>query len=195
MNKSGSINNNLFNFNGVEFVAQKFPRVIYAPQALIHVHQNGNTLIVGAGGTLSNNTYQWFKIGETDSTTITGDSTFSPVQSGRYYVKVTNAIATQLTLYSDTVEFTVPALGQNKIALSSIQTSTHFAVYPNPARTIIHVQTAGTTLITITYTDGKVMLTKTITNNSAINISSLAPGIYYVQNKATGEVKKVVASH
>src|SRR5438477_1776868 len=89
----------------MEVIAQTFPFAIYSNQAPIPVHQNGTALSVSAGGTLSNNTYKWFMVGQTDTVIITGDSVFHPSQSGKYFAAVTNSVATQLTLYTDTVEY------------------------------------------------------------------------------------------
>jgi len=97
------LSDNHFTFDGMELVAQKFPFAEYSPQATILAHQNSNTLSVSAGGTVSNNTYKWFKVGKTGNTTIPGDSVFHPLESGKYYAAVNNAICTQLTLHTDTV--------------------------------------------------------------------------------------------
>src|SRR6266540_2557783 len=56
-----NLSHNHYTFDAMEFIAQNFPNSIYYPQANIPIHQNGNTLSVSAGGTLSNNTYKWFK--------------------------------------------------------------------------------------------------------------------------------------
>jgi len=56
------------------------------------------------------------------------------------------------------------------------------------------VQVAGTVVITITDAAGKLMLSKTVTRSAPINVSSLAQGIYYIQNKVTGEITKIVIS-
>jgi Leucine-rich repeat (LRR) protein len=184
-------------FNGLEYLQQSFPAVCYAPQdTILPVHQHGNTLAVTAGGTLSNNTYQWFKVGDANSTTIKGDSTFTPKQSGRYYVQVTNAIATQLTLFSDTIDITAPVTAQNRLAAESIKRiNNKLSIYPNPAKDIIHVQIDGSATITLINVAGKVLLTKAITNKGEINVSTLANGTYYLQNKITGETQKVVIVH
>ncbi|MEP7317522.1 MAG: T9SS type A sorting domain-containing protein, partial [Panacibacter sp.] len=94
---------NRFTFDGIEALVDDY--LIYSPQANIPIHQNNNYLYVSVGGTLSNNTYKWFMVGAPDSTTITGDSVFYPSQNGKYFAKVTNSICTQLTLYTDTVEY------------------------------------------------------------------------------------------
>ena len=68
----------------MELIARKrFPMLYMLRQANIPIHQNGNTLSVSAGGTLSNNTYKWFKCEETGSilvATIKGDSVFHPIR-------------------------------------------------------------------------------------------------------------------
>lgn len=87
----------------------------------------------------------------------------------------------------------MPTLTQSRIVAS--HTSSKFIVYPNPAEDIIQVQVAGTAAISITDAAGKLILARTVTGSAAINVSSLAPGIYYVQNKATGEIKKIVVLH
>lgn len=99
-----SLENNEFLFNGMEGFAQKFLLACdYAPQAIIPLHKNGNILSVYAGGTLSNNTYKWYN-GSTLAATIPADSTYTITGPGNYWVAVTNKIATQLTLYSDTLD-------------------------------------------------------------------------------------------
>lgn len=74
----------------------------YAPQANITMHNYQDKLAVSAGGNLSDDTFKWFK----DSilvATIEGDSTYSPSEPGKYYVEVTNSIATDLILYADEI--------------------------------------------------------------------------------------------
>ncbi|MBI3883037.1 MAG: hypothetical protein HY305_02155, partial [Sphingobacteriales bacterium] len=111
---------NKFTFAGMEQVAQASIRYKkYAPQATIKLHQNENTLSVSAGGSLSNNTYRWYKNGNL-LVTKTGDSTFSVNAPGNYYATVSNSIATALTLYTDTINTTLvpsqfcPPIGAGK---------------------------------------------------------------------------------
>jgi hypothetical protein len=137
-------------------------------------------------------------VGSTGSTVINADSTFQPKQTGKYYASVTNAIATQLTLYSDTVDFTINNLIVNN-SLSKDANSSKLKqglqVYPNPANSVVQVQVNGTATIILTNSAGKVILTRTLTNNAFINVKSFATGTYYIQNKDNGEVKKVVVTH
>ena len=189
---------NRFTFDGLEFVAKKFPRAYYFAEARRPVHQQGNTLSVYAGGTLSNNTYNWFKVGTTGSTTITGDSTFTPPSSGKYYVTVTNAVATKLTLYSDTIDFTMNNLTVNSHTATDVNNNKikqGLLVYPSPASNIIHIQTSGIADIVLTNSTGKILFAKSIKNRGEINISAFANGIYYIQNKTTGESEKIIIVH
>lgn len=103
-----SLENNEFVFDGMEGFAQKFLLACdYAPQAIIPLNKNGNILSVYAGGTLSNNTYKWYN-GSMLVATISADSTYTIPGAGSYWVAVTNKIATQLTLYSDTLLSVLP---------------------------------------------------------------------------------------
>ncbi len=103
------VHENNLTFEGVEknVIDAKFgpcteysPCFDYAPQACIPISQIDNTLSVSAGGTLSNNTYTWFKDGE-QLTQITGANTLSISKTGTYSCEITNSIATQLTLCTD----------------------------------------------------------------------------------------------
>ncbi|MGB1204617.1 MAG: T9SS type A sorting domain-containing protein [Chitinophagales bacterium] len=103
------LENNVANLN---LVCTYQPCFRYAPQANIPIYQNGNTLYVEAGGTLSNNTYTWFKDG-VEIATITADSTFTAVETGTYYCMVSNSIVTNpddelqnLVLQSDEIAIT-----------------------------------------------------------------------------------------
>jgi hypothetical protein len=71
----------------------------------------------------------------------------------------------------------------------------HLVVFPNPAKEIVHVKTTGNALITLSNADGKVILTKSINSKGTIDVSSLPNGIYYLQNKATGDVQKIEVMH
>src|SRR6266536_929727 len=56
-----NLSHNHLTFDGMELIAQTFPNAVYAPQKRIPIHQNGNTLSVSAGCTLSNNTYKCYR--------------------------------------------------------------------------------------------------------------------------------------
>jgi len=99
------LQDNALTFEGMELIASNFADAVYTPQANIPLHQNSNSLFVSAGGTLSNNTYNWYKLGNPNPTTIAGDSLFNPSSSGKYYAAVTNSICTQLTLNTDTIDY------------------------------------------------------------------------------------------
>jgi len=186
---------NYFTFDAMEFIAQTFhPYEKYADQKNIPLHQNGNTLSVSAGGTLSNNTYKWLKDGILISTII-GDSVFHPTQSGKYSVKVKNSIAKQLTLYStsliyDATNNSVSVSAQD--ALLQNDKTNSFRVYPNPAKDILHIETNGNAAFSLIDQSGKILVTTNINGKGSINISSMTAGLYYLKNNSTQAVQKVV---
>jgi len=197
---------NMFTFDGLEFIVQNFQRPSYAPQHKIRIHQHGDALAVYAGGTLSNNTYKWVRVGSQDTTVINGDSTFQPAVSGDYRVWITNSIVTQpqphtrnLILESYPFSYTAPETAVSKTANPNVATksivTTHFSVYPNPVSTLVHVQTDGNAIVSLINAAGKVLLTKTINRQGEINVSAVAPGLYYLQNKTSGELQKLVITH
>ncbi len=99
-----SVENNNLDFHDLEYLlTETNVEAYYAPQNCITVHQkNANTLFISAGGTLSNNTYTWFRNGE-QITEIIGDSTLVVSESGIYTCEITNSIARELTLCTDSL--------------------------------------------------------------------------------------------
>jgi len=77
------------------------------------------------------------------------------------------------------------------IAAEKIPVST-FVVYPSPAKDVLHVKTESKTTIALSDISGKIVLTQNISGNADINVTNLQPGIYFLKNQITGEVKKVV---
>jgi hypothetical protein len=184
-----NIRHNHYTFDGIETLAQSnnLDLFAYEKERIIDIHQTNNTLSVYAGGTLSNNTYKWFKDGVLTAT-INGDSTYTLTNSGDYTVQVTNSIATALTLYSDTVTFTaLTASQQYNIASTQTSKNNNFSIYPNPAKTntIIAYNATGNCVITITDASGRVIQTKTVTavegrNILQLDVSKYAAGVYFV---------------
>ncbi len=85
---------NNFTYDGLEIlVGAGISDLKYAPQAAIPIWSNNYTLSVDAGGTMSNNTYHWYKEDVLIYTAV-GDNTFTPLESGAYECDVTNALVT-----------------------------------------------------------------------------------------------------
>ncbi len=175
---------NAFTFAGLENIVENFPFAGYWPQRNIALNNNTNTLSVYAGGAnaLQDNTYKWYK-GSTLVATITGDSTFTLTQSGNYSVTVTNAVATALTLYSDTVYYNA---GNNAIA-SKMNNHSFIAVYPNPAKTnaTVSFNAEGRYTLTITDMAGNILQTRTGVANKdetsiRLDVSNYASGMYLI---------------
>jgi hypothetical protein len=99
------IYNNELTFAGMEGLVTAFSFAEYSPQDTIQLHYSANKLSVSAGGTLANDTFRWYN-GATLVATNIGDSVYPVTALGNYSVAVTNAVATALTLYSDTVMIT-----------------------------------------------------------------------------------------
>lgn len=95
---------NNFNFSGLEDIEAKFSFALYAPQNNLTLSETAKTFAFSAGGTVSNNTYKWYK-GTVLMATKTGDSTYTPVTGGYYRVEVTNTHVPGLTLISDSAIF------------------------------------------------------------------------------------------
>jgi len=179
---------NHFTFDGLEFLAQQggFKEFSYGFQRKIKVNQTSNTLSVYAGGTLSNNTYKWFNNGVL-AATINEDSTYTPTASGNYSAEVTNSIATELTLKSDTVSFdALTAIAQKNASVNDNYKS-NFLVYPNPAKrnVTVSIATTGNYVLKLADANGNLLQTKTGVainnkNNIQLDISKYAAGVYFI---------------
>jgi hypothetical protein len=156
-------------------------------------------LSVYAGGTLSNNTYTWYKLGlseETrDTTVIKGDSVFYPKENGLYRAKVINSVATKLKLHSVLFRYKAtdqPVIASSENALQQNNKTNLFRVYPNPVKDILHIETNGNAAFSLIDQSGKIISTSNINGQGSINISGITPGLYYLKNNSTGNVQKVV---
>jgi len=70
--------------------------------------------------------------------------------------------------------------------------SKDFTVYPNPAKDVLYIGTKGSAVFSFINSSGEILFTKTINDNGSINISTLPPGSYWLQNHITGRVQKVI---
>ncbi len=97
------LDNNYFTFKGLEQLANNFSFATYAPQdTLLPLHVYKRQVSVSAGGTIYNNNYAWYSGGILKKTII-GDSVYKPSTPGNYLALVTNSVASQLTLNTDSV--------------------------------------------------------------------------------------------
>lgn len=147
---------NQFTFNEiepfVEAINESNKTIEYlnlSPQAIIPLtfYPASKKLGISPGGTLSNNTFKWYKVGGGLVATIPGDSTYTPNTNGKYYVDITNSIATGVTLSSDTINY--------DYVLPEIDTTTHIIVSAN----ITHVNIGFLKIATIQSTPGDNALT------------------------------------
>ena len=187
LNFLGLISNH-FTFDGMEAMVQhNFDTLEYKNERLITLHKNGQTLSVYAGGTLSNNTYNWYKDGALVAT-ITGDSTYNYTGAGEYYVTVTNSIATDLTLTSNAKTFGGPdSFAQDDASAKAIAgIKSGYSIYPNPVTSIATVSfdLKGKCSINVTDISGRPVLTKTVVGTGKsmvqLDVSKLSSGLYFV---------------
>jgi hypothetical protein len=80
------------------------------------------------------------------------------------------------------------------LSVAPMEKNNVFRVYPVPATNILHVQGNSNATYLLTNLAGKVLLTKNIAGNGTIDVSQLPAGMYYLKNKETGVVQKVVVS-
>lgn len=92
------ISHNEFNFDGMECIGLK-DGTVYDAQKSLTITDNNPGLAVTAGGSLTKNTYTWYK-NNTLLESRTGDSTLAINTAGIYHVVVTNTDASQLDLIS-----------------------------------------------------------------------------------------------
>lgn len=172
------INDNRYNFAGLEPSVSHYKHLTYTPQKNIPINKTNNILSVSAGGTISNNTYKWYENGLLVQTKK-GDSTFAATDAGTYYATVTNSMVKGLTLQSDSITITEPiAFGYE----STVKDQPSFFISPNPAANFITLslpQNISSVVLVIYDMNGKqVMKQNIISSTQKINISPLAAGEY-----------------
>ena len=166
-----ALNNNQFTFAGMENINSI---AVYAPQAIIPLSNSNNILSVSVGGTPANDTFRWYRNDTLVALNI-GDSTYTATSNGSYWAVATNALANQLTLYSDT------------IAVNNIVNNLPFAIFPNPAINIATIrfgQTIDNANIAVYDMAGRSVINKPINgsiNTYKLNIQSLANGVYVLK--------------
>ncbi len=133
-----SCGGNDMNFDGFEgFVPNHMhlTSLIYNNQNNLSMKRVNDVLFVEAGGTIGNNTYNWYEGVNYDSGTLVytaiGDSTFTPITEGNYWSEITNAIVTNpddvggnLILRTDITPYTPGACSANQLNLGNTQSIT-----------------------------------------------------------------------
>jgi Leucine-rich repeat (LRR) protein len=168
------LQNNRFTFDGMETLPPKVELRKYSPQAKILLHKNENQISVSAGGTLANNTYKLFKDGTLVSQHI-ADSVFSIATPGSYYVTVGNSIATELTLFSDTIEYK-----------EAINCAGNFSATAATVDAECGWGEPGRATITTTGGNGGILYSLDSISYQFSNVFNLDPGTYRVVAKDNG---------
>ncbi len=173
------IYNNQFTFEGMEInVAATIPTFIYAPQDSVLLFKTGNTLVVeNIGGTVSNNTYTWYRNNEIAATYI-GENTHIANQSGTYYCSITNTIAEQLTLVSQKKQVTFVASPYPNEQTDLIN------IYPTLCQHSIHITSPATSepgsLQCYDVSGNKVIDTPLQANHHLLKVQNIEKGCYWL---------------
>lgn len=148
-------------------------------------------LEIETGGT--HNQYQWFKNDELVSGATNPYLDFEVltfVDSGSYHCEVSNTIATDLTLISKPTFLHI----EDDLGISEIDADIQTTIFPNPANDLVRVSFPGNTThqdaeMVIYDLNGKLILSGFINGMSPdeIDISGIAPGVYFVQLLSTGK--------
>ena len=148
-----NLSNNKLTFAGMEAIVHRATiNSYYAPQAIVPLTQTANSLSFSVGGTPVNNMYKWYRDRVLIATKM-GDSTYTATSNGKYWVVATNAVATQLTLYSDTINITsLPVTFSSLTATANnknISINWHTSTELNTSHFIIQHSTDGTSFTDI----------------------------------------------
>ncbi|MCF0058298.1 T9SS type A sorting domain-containing protein [Dyadobacter sp. CY356] len=114
------IRDNSFTFDGIEANISRLDS--YYGQKNIPITETSGVLSVNAGGTVTNNTYKWYKDNQLVATNI-GNESYTVTGAGTYKVIVTNSVAANLTLTSKNYEIPLPVTmvafeGKNKSTIT-----------------------------------------------------------------------------
>ncbi|MEO8713134.1 MAG: T9SS type A sorting domain-containing protein, partial [Parafilimonas sp.] len=90
-------------------------------------------------------------------------------------------------------EATNPIDVQNNAVQKSLSNNS-FSVYPNPAKTTVTIKLSGKAVFTLTDQSGRIVATKTIDSNGTIDVSAFPSGLYFIRNKTTGAMQKLIVS-
>ncbi|WP_170178512.1 GEVED domain-containing protein [Flammeovirga pectinis] len=158
------------------------------------VEINGSLSISLSSGILSasindsNYTYQWYTCGSNNSeTAITSatSSTYTPLTSGSYKVKVSSTASSCSTITSTCFDFIVTSLVDN-LWLKEVY------IYPNPSESKLNIGGVGNKIFSykIITQDGKIISEqKGLLSNESIETSQLKNGLYLIQIESNDNIK------
>lgn len=112
---------------------------------------------------------------------ISGDKIYAPKGEADYWVVLIND--------SRSVNVKPITTSNKNIKLAD---NTYFRVYPNPAKNVINIHASGQAVFSLSDNAGKIVQTKTLEGSGAMDISSLATGVYYLKNNTSGVRQTVI---
>ena len=155
----------------------------------IHLLAKGGNLQIDSGTRGHSTSYTWYKDNQvipnkTDSTLVIQG--FSEADEGTYYMKATNSILPDLTLYRHKVHVQADEIsGTRYIAITDLR------VYPNPASgQIFFDDLHGEGLVMIFDINGKVVFDEWKSFNAPIPVDGLPTGLFVLNIQLDGKIYK-----
>ena len=123
------------------------------------------------------------------SAAITGITQESGVTSNDFSNDVIYTITAQ---NGDTQDWTIKVTEANETSVNSI-IENNINIYPNPSNGIVNITNCDNSLLNIVNSNGKVVLSTTV-NNNTVDLSNLNTGIYYIFIvKANNTITKTIS--
>lgn len=92
----------------------------------------------------------------------------------------------------DTAMYAV-VVDDNQLSINTVEISQNsFSLYPNPAQEVLNISTPQPTVLQLFSLQGQMLQEVEVERNSQMNISHLAPGIYFIKETHTGTTQKII---
>lgn len=146
------------------------PINIYPAPLTPTITQLGNSLISN-----SNSGNQWYST--SSSFIINTSNTFTPQDTGSYYVVVTANLTNCPSLPSNIIYYSTTSIKENKEEVE-------LKIYPNPAKDEINIELNGSNTTSVFYiynSMGQLIATDNINETARVNTRNFAKGIYFIK--------------
>jgi|GEM_PF-4771354 len=161
---SGTYRDTLVNSQGCDSVVTLFLTVTTSPSVVVTINPNGQLSVDPA---LS---YEWLNCGTGLIIPGATEQFFTPTANGSYAVIVTNG---------PNCANISPCTTVNYVGLEENELSRLIQVFPNPASTVVHIETSGLSgTILVRNELGQLLQTVDLADKQQIQIDAYEPGVY-----------------
>ncbi len=167
--------NEVFTFYSAQNYSGPQLEVLYSSDYAGNGDDPNNATWTALEPTLSAGGWDWTASGEIDLSAVEGEN----VTIAFKYTSTTGGAATWEV-------DNIMLLGEHEVGTNELE-NVSFSVYPNPATSVISVNTNKNGLVQIISLTGEVLLEEYTENNLTMDISSLPAGIYLVKYAALNE--------